>query len=365
MKAVKILAFAARGSGTRNEERLRSLLSGHDAEIIPFDRGHKISGFISILHAVRKNRPALVFVEGTGIGGGLALIAAKVVWRIPYVVSSGDAVGPFIAAQFPSLGSAGALYERFLCRFSAGFIGWTPYLCGRALTFGAPRAMTAAGWADFPRTPERLKTARDEIRRKYAIPQEALVVGIVGALNWTERYRYCYGLELVEALGLAEQPRLHALIVGDGDGRIHLEEAATRLRCRNIHLVGNVSREQVPDYLAAMDIGSLPQSVDRVGSFRYTAKISEYLDVGLPVVTGQIPLAYDLPGDWFWRLSGDNPWDKRYIRALSELLTDVSPEEIAAKKAATREALPCFDKNRQIQRVTEFLSDIIMNSAKE
>ena len=42
-----------------------------------------------------------------------------------------------------------AMYERMLCRFSAGFIGWTSYLVGRAISFGAPRGMTAAsgpGW---------------------------------------------------------------------------------------------------------------------------------------------------------------------------------------------------------------------------
>ena len=50
----------------------------------------------------------------------------------------------------------------------------------------------------------------------------------------------------------------------------------------------------MPNHLAAFDLASLPQSVDGVGSFRYTTKLSEYLAAGLPIVTGQIPAAYDL-----------------------------------------------------------------------
>ena len=55
-----------------------------------------------------------------------------------------------------------------------------------------------------------------------------------------------------------------------------------------------MAAEEVVDYLAAFDLASLPQSVDRVGSFRYSTKLCEYLAVGLPIITGQIPAAYDL-----------------------------------------------------------------------
>jgi len=41
--------------------------------------------------------------------------------------------------------------------------------------------------------------------------------------------------------------------------------------------------------------------VDRTGGFRFTTKVSEYLDAGLPVVTSQIPMGYDLNGGWAWR----------------------------------------------------------------
>ena len=42
------------------------------------------------------------------------------------------------------LGPVFGLYEHVLCRLAAGYIGWTPYLAGRAMTYGTKRVMTAA-----------------------------------------------------------------------------------------------------------------------------------------------------------------------------------------------------------------------------
>src|SRR5204863_4201797 len=94
------------------------------------------------------------------------------------------------------------------------------------------------------------------------------------------------------------------LLVGDGSGRARLEARAAGLPAGRVVFTGRVPQDELPAYYSAMDVGSLPQSVDRVGSFRYTTKLSEYLAFRLPVVTGHIPLAYDLDGGWLWRLPG-------------------------------------------------------------
>jgi hypothetical protein len=52
-----------------------------------------------------------------------------------------------------------------------------------------------------------------------------------------------------------------------------------------------VARDAVPDYLAAFDVASLPQSCDQIGAFRYTTKLPEYLAAKLPIVTGELPVA--------------------------------------------------------------------------
>jgi len=251
-----------------------------------------------------------------------------------------------------------AVYERMLCRLSAGFIGWTPYLAGRALTFGAPRAITAPGWCEIKRSVAESTAARQRIRAALGIADDEIVFGIAGSLQWSKRYEYCYGCELVRAAAQVRRKGLRVLVVGEGTGRRELERLAGSALGDRVILTGRVGRDEVFDYLAAMDVGSLPQSVDGVGSFRYTIKLSEYVAASLPVVTGQIPLAYDLDTGWLWRLGGAAPWDQRYLRSLTMLMEQITPQEIARRRSAVPRDWSIFDRDSQIQRVTEFLNEL-------
>jgi hypothetical protein len=219
--------------------------------------------------------------------------------------------------------------------------------------------MTAPGWAPHPLSPQDQAASRIRIRRELGIAADDLVCGLVGSLAWTTRVGYCYGLELVKALERTSRTDLKVVIVGDGAGQSHLEEAAGQRLATKIILTGRVPRDHVPYYLAAMDVASLPQSVDQVGSFRYTTKLSEYLAAGLPIITGQIPLAYDLGDSWLWRLPGKAPWDARYLGALATLMDRLTPAELKVKQSAVPRNLPEFDRNSQIRRTTAWIRDLL------
>jgi glycosyltransferase involved in cell wall biosynthesis len=294
-------------------------------------------------------------MEGTGVAGGATVIAARLLAGVPYVVSSGDAVAPFVAIAHRSLAPIAALYERLLYRLCAGFVGWTPYLVGRALTLGAPRGVTAAGWSPPPGFAD-----REKVRRNLGIAAEDIVFGIVARLEWVERIGYCYGMELVRALRRTERDDLRVLVIGDGPGLERLREAAGPELGRRVLLPGAVPRESVPAHLSAIDVASLPQSVDGVGSFRYTTKLSEYMSAGLPIVATQVPMAYDLDDGWIWRLGGGSPWDPRYVVELAELMGSVQRAEIEEKRAATGGGGgSLFDSERQRRRVTAFVNDLL------
>lgn len=337
--ASRILAFATQGAGGNDEARLRVLLERFAVTYFAFDQGDKKKSFQCLRAALRDCD--LAVMEGTGIAGGLALLMSGK----PYVLSSGDAVGPFVKAKQPLLGPLFEFYEKLLCRKSSGFIGWTPYLAGRALTFGAPRAMTAAGWAPGG-------VVASNVREKLGIAPETIVIGIVGSLDWNPHAKYCYGFELARALELVKRPDVMALIVGGGTG-------VAKLAGPRVMLPGPIPREEVPGYLAAMDIASLPQSCDQLGSFRYSTKLSEYVAACVPVVTGQLPMAYDLDTGWMWRLPGKAPWSLDYIRALADLLERVTSGEIAQRRAAVPINPPVFDRPSQVRRVTEMLNDVL------
>jgi glycosyltransferase involved in cell wall biosynthesis len=185
------------------------------------------------------------------------------------------------------------------------------------------------------------------------------VVGIAGSLAWSARRRYCYGLELAAAARHVRRPGVRFLVVGDGPGRPHLDRLAAAAPPGRVLFAGRRPQAELPDWYAAMDLASLPQSTDAVGAVRYTTKLSEYLAAGLGVTVGPVPMAYDLDAGWAWRVPGGEPWEPGYHRALAALIDALTPAEIAAKAAAARAAAGLFDRDRQVDRVTAFLSDLL------
>lgn len=354
----KILGFATQGSKGDDEHRLRALLGNLPVNYYPFEKQKKYRNLWKILSHIRSEQPQLVVMEGTGIAGGMAVILGRILYRTPYIVSSGDSVGPFIAQRHPTLGFLFNAYEKLLYKRSIGFIGWTPYLTGRALTFGSPYAMTAPGWAPFELQPEDRRQARATVRARLGIPEDHIVIGLVGSLNWNKRVGYCYGYELVRAMQSVEREDVTVIIVGDGSGMDHLERLNKK---NNVVLTGRVARDEVPVYLAAMDAASLPQSVDQVGSFRYTTKVSEYLSLALPIITGTIPMAYDLDSRWFYKIYGDQPWSAQYINGLSKWISGVTQDELKERASSIPPFIPHFNKTEQVSKVTEFVQDIIQH----
>ena len=356
----RILCFATQGRGHIEDERIYGLLEALRPHVYEFDRSAKLRSAIGLFRTARRARPKLIVMEGTGTAGGLTLVAIDALLGVPYVVSSGDAVGPYLHLHSRVVGFLGGLYERLLCRRSAGFVGWTPYLVGRALTFGAPRGMTAPGWTRGHAS----EGARAQIRERLGIAPDALVVGLIGTLHWNDHVGYAYGAELIQAIRRVQRRDVVVCVVGDGSGRARLEEMAGEDLGTRVVLAGRVAPEEVPDYLAAFDVGSLSQSVDGVGSFRYTTKLSEYLAAELPVITGEIPLAYDLDEGYLWRLPGSAPWSETYIAALAQLLETLSAAEVHERTEAirTRQGEP-FDRTAQQRRMTAFVSDILASRA--
>jgi glycosyltransferase involved in cell wall biosynthesis len=355
----KIVVFATKGTGTNEELRIVELASQLNIIRLDFDKKKKLNSFFFLSKTIYKIKPDLIVMEGTGLAGGAALLLIHLILGTKYIVSSGDAVGPYVGGRIRVLRGIFQFYERILCKFSSGFVGWTPYLVGRALTFGAPRAMTAAGWNEYQINKNDQEASRKKIREKYSIPQDAIVIGIVGSLNWSKRYSYCYGLEIVRAFRNLERTDLYAFIVGGGDGLNYLFREKEEHKLTRVKFAGQVKYEEVLSYLSAIDIVTLPQSVNEVGNFRYTTKISEYLAAGLPVFLNQTPFSYDFCGGWFWRLRGDAPWSPKYIKNLCDILNVISKSDIEEKKKKVPIELGIFQKSEQVARFTEFCNDIL------
>lgn len=147
------------------------------------------------------------------------------------------------------------------------------------------------------------------VRERYQL-QGKLVVGFVGSLKpWHGVAMLLDAFDGVRTILADPNHRagdsartldaLHLLVVGDGPERAALEQRAHALGLGGqVTFTGLVSHDEVPHYVAAIDIAVAPYlAVD--GFYFSPLKVMEYLAAGRPVVApmlGQIPSLLRGPG---------------------------------------------------------------------
>jgi glycosyltransferase involved in cell wall biosynthesis len=170
-------------------------------------------------------------------------------------------------------------------------------------------------------------------------------------VGWVGSFRKFHALDqAVEALVGFEDATL--LLVGDGPERAGLEQLA-RARGVALHCTGTVAHDDIPAYLAAMDVALVLAPPDR--TFHYSPlKLAEYLWAGLPVIApraGELPSQLHDGVDSVLVRPGD-PAD--LANALRRLHDD--PEERARLGRGAREAAAHWSWDRSVARVLEAAS---------
>ena len=359
-----LLCINAGGLGDLHGLRLRRLTDRMEANISVFDVDKSESRWANsraIWNRLQERDWDLVYLESTGIAAGIPLILARHLWGQRFVVSSGDPVSGYVHTVHGRVaGAAAGAYERLLYRASAGFIGWTPYLTGRALQLGAPRGVTVEGAVDLNLFRPFESAERAAARADFGLPADHLVCGVVGSLQWTPRQQYCYGLELVEMMKYLKRPDVSVLIVGDGTGRARLESRVPASLRDRVVFTGRVPEEDVIRALNAMDVGFITQTLDGLGSYRLTTKLPEYLATGLPVAMSPIPGLYDYALDCGWALPPLHPATDAFHQGCAALIDRLTPDAIARRASAARSVAEThFDYELLKPRFQAFLDDLL------
>jgi glycosyltransferase involved in cell wall biosynthesis len=299
----------------------------------------------------------LVYVIDPGRAGFPAVVASWLARR-PVVVEMGDPQ----AALYRNAGRgrlsilAGAAIDWIVGRWSTAVV-----VRGRGL---AEVLRLKVRWTEIPDgvdVDRFVPRADGAVRERLGVPDDALVVGLVGSLRLGSRNEGTYGWDLIEALSLIPDQPVWALIVGDGDGAPALRRRAEELGVsERVVLPGYVAHEHVHSYVAAMDVCVSRQSNDAVGRSRTTAKLPEYLSCDRYVLATAVGAAADvLPREMLLPYDGSN--DPRHPRRLAERLEAlVARRDELRRGSGTRAiALELYSYPALAQRLGVFLRQAV------
>jgi glycosyltransferase involved in cell wall biosynthesis len=301
-------------------------------------------------------RADLVYVIDPGRIGFPAAVSG---WasRRPVVVEMGDPQAALYRAQGRGAFSrvAGAAIDLLLARKATAIV-----VRGRGL---ADVLSLRVPWVEIPDgvDVERFVQGVDgELRQELGIPADALVAGLAGSLREGRRRGSIYGWDLVEALGLLRDWPVWALIVGSGTGYDALLRYAAELGVSDrLVMPGHVTHDQIPRYVAAMDVCLSRQTNDAVGWSRTTAKLPEYLACDRYVLATDVGGAAEvLPAEMLLPYHGS--YDEHHAARLAARLAALAPRQAQLRRGAgTRKiALERYSYPALAKRLGAFLHEV-------
>jgi glycosyltransferase involved in cell wall biosynthesis len=283
----------------------------------------KIGSLQRFFLILKKMRPDLVYVIDTAISGAGAALLARIFYKTPFIMDTGD-LGYELAALTANPGWAGRMVIRAVESSSLA-------LARAVVVRGTYHQQLLEG----PRRPP-VFVIRDGIHAQESRPLDVsalrsqlgldgfLCVGLMGSLKWNRRHQMCYGWDLIEAMALLD-PSLpvRALVIGDGDGLAKLQARVKELNLdERIHFVGRVPYAQVAEYTNLLDIALSTQTNNRVGNVRTTGKLPEYMAAGCYVLATDVGEArLLLPPEMRMPYHGvkDTTYPERLAKKIAEL----------------------------------------------
>jgi len=163
-------------------------------------------------------------------------------------------------------------------------------------------------------------------------------------------------------LALLKDEPVKGLLVGDGNGRKVLEKRVEELGISDrIVFTGQIPYEDLPYYLAAMDVCVSTQSNDLVGRVRTTGKLPLYLAYGKYVMATDVGEASQVLPGVGCLLPYEGVRDDNHPARLAEhlRLLLVKPQRLDVDEKARQVAKDHFDYDKLAQRVATICRDLV------
>jgi glycosyltransferase involved in cell wall biosynthesis len=316
------------GNMARRAEALKaSFPLGHTVDVVVRPAAARLPAL-----ALHSDVVYVIDAGRNGFRAGLATVGLR--GRVVFEI--GDPQAPLFRVQGRSrlVVGAGAAIDRLVARHADGVV-----VRGRRL---AALLDVRVPWIELPDGVD-LDRFRpipaDALRRRLFIPDDRLVVGLVGNVGPERRPGLGYGWDLVEALATTRDEAIHGVVVGGGSGLPALRRRAEALGLGDrLTFTGAVPHSEVPEFVNLLDVCISTQTNDAVGQARTTAKLPEYLACDRFVLATDVGGAADvLPPEMRVPYSGS--WDSEYPRRLAERLATLVTQRDDLRRGANTRAI--------------------------
>jgi len=215
------------------------------------------------------------------------------------------------------------------------------------------KMVTLPEGVDTSIAPRNFDKKAQEIRKNLSLDDKEVIV-YVGTMN---RFRQLDFLFEVLKRILSRHPKAHLLMVGGGKEPEDLEWLQQRASAlgveENVTITGWVSREEVPAYIRASDLGVSPFAPNKVLINNSPIKPLEYLAMEIPVVATDIPEQRKI-------LKGSGggvcvPWDvEKFAQAICNLLEEGEER----KKLRGARGRQWVKENRDFRVLTQIVQNV-------
>lgn len=249
---------------------------------------------VSIFHyliTVMKYKPDLIYTM-EGFSGEFVALLMKILFGIPYIVDRANTNEDYFRESGYSYfyWKPIAIFERLLLALASGVAtrGLNQTLVFRARFYNKNIVHLSEGTD--------LKNWRPldgkALRTKYDV-SDALVLGVIGTAQWSDVSGHYSGREMLEVIRLLPHRNIVAInlpsITSDESALVSLERMATSYGIESkLRIIRGVAREDVPKYLAMMDVCISTQLNSLSGEMRTTAKLPDYMACGKYIISSSI-----------------------------------------------------------------------------
>jgi glycosyltransferase involved in cell wall biosynthesis len=273
-----------------------------------------------VLNAIRKEMPDLLYVRWEN--NPFFERVRKIFPRLPIVVECNSLVEFFLGIKEPSrlqrciARRVDAGYARAATLISAVTQETKDFLLHRYPFLDADRILVNPNGVDTRRFFYKGK----EERKRYIIPDDALVIG------WAGNYRPWHRVDLlIRALQDIDRDNVFLMIMGSGsvETERNLRIQAGTTRSSQITFTGPIPYDFMPAHLSACDILAVPLS-PKIGDHLYGSpiKLFEYMAVERAIIASKIGQVEQIIDDGRNGLLFEHDSVEDLVQALNRLLGD-------------------------------------------